>query len=69
MIYIILIFQQNIDLNGILIPDRQEIVNMQTYFKIFIFLYASDTVILADSKGQLRNALNTYEQYCNCKCQ
>lgn len=32
--------------------------------KIFILLYADDTVIIAESANDLQEALNTYEQYC-----
>lgn len=37
----------------------------KTLLKLFILLYANNTVILADSKGELQNALNTSEQHCN----
>ena len=34
------------------------------YVKIFILLYADDTVILSDSSEGLQTALNLYSQYC-----
>ena len=34
------------------------------YVKLFILLYADDTVILSDSSGGLQTALNLYSQYC-----
>ena len=34
------------------------------YLKIFILLYADDTIILADSAENLHCALNIYAAYC-----
>ena len=34
------------------------------YVKLFILLYAYDTVILSDSSEGLQTALNLYSQYC-----
>ena len=33
-------------------------------FKLFVLLYADDTVILLDSPDDLQNALLPHEQYC-----
>lgn len=33
--------------------------------KIFILLYADDTVIIAESANDLQVALNTYERFCD----
>ncbi|MEW8547526.1 MAG: reverse transcriptase family protein, partial [Candidatus Thiodiazotropha sp.] len=35
------------------------------YFKLFILLYADDTVIFGDNAENLQNALNSFEEYCN----
>ena len=35
------------------------------YLKLFILLYADDTVIISESKEGLQSALNTYSEYCN----
>ena len=34
-------------------------------FKLYILMYAEDTVILAKSKGELQAALNAMYLYCN----
>ena len=35
------------------------------YFKLFILLYADDTVIFGDSAENLQEALNSFKEYCN----
>ena len=39
--------------------------NMYAFFKLFVLLYADDTVILAESASDLQNALDTYALYCD----
>ena len=39
--------------------------NALSLLKLFILLYADDTAILAESEGDLKNALVKYENYCN----
>lgn len=34
------------------------------YFKLFVFLYADDTALLADSAQDLQQALNAFQLYC-----
>jgi len=34
------------------------------FLKLFVLLYADDTIILAESAGQLQNALDGMTQYC-----
>ena len=34
------------------------------YFKLFVLLYADDTVIFADSANNLQHVLNIFENYC-----
>ena len=36
-----------------------------SYFKLFVLLYADDTVILAENADDLSKALKVYESYCN----
>ena len=47
------------------LPVPDHIQNMQTFLKLFILLYADDTVLLSESSQGLQNALNTYAQYCD----
>ena len=58
-------FSENEILSGIDIPNSVQNENLQTFFKLFILLYADDTVIMADNETDLQNALNTYQQYCD----
>ena len=37
---------------------------LHVYLKIFILLYADDTVVLSDNRNDLQEALNVFEQYC-----
>ena len=36
-----------------------------TYFKLYILLYADDTVILAENSNDLQASLNEMEKYCD----
>ena len=36
-----------------------------TYFKLYILLYADDTVILAENPNDLQASLNEMEKYCD----
>ena len=38
---------------------------IMTYFKLYIFLYADDTVILAENPNDLQASLNQMEKYCD----
>ena len=38
--------------------------DLYIYLKIFILLYADDTVILSESRTDLQLALNVFGQYC-----
>jgi hypothetical protein len=38
---------------------------IDVYVKLFLLLYADDTVLLAESKTDLQNALNAMSEYCN----
>ena len=42
------------------------LMKMHAFFlKLFVLLYADDTIILADTAEDLQNALNNYQLYCN----
>ena len=38
--------------------------DVEFFIKIFVLLYADDTVVLADTPGDLQNALNAVHEYC-----
>ena len=40
-------------------------VEIVTYFKLYIILYADDTVILAENPNGLQASLNEMEEYCD----
>ena len=39
--------------------------NLVSYLKIYVFLYADDTILLAESPEELQTALNSMNLYCN----
>ena len=46
------------------IPDLLNDINLDTYLKLYVLLYADDTVILAESPRELQLALDAMDQYC-----
>ena len=45
------------------IRDKLE-SELHVYYKLFVILYADDTVILSESKDGLQKALDIFESYC-----
>ena len=41
-----------------------DIEDAETYFKLYLLLYANDTLIFAESRDQLQAALNSMVLYC-----
>ena len=39
--------------------------NLVSYLKIYVLLYADDTILLAESPEELQTALNSMNLYCN----
>jgi len=56
-------FENSTNINGIQLNTFNE--NALGLLKRFIILYADDTAVLAESEGDLKNALIQYENYCN----
>ena len=52
-------------LSGIICETQDAEYIAVTYFKLFILLYADDTVIISETSDVLQEALNTFESYCN----
>ena len=46
------------------ISDLLNDINLDTYLKLYLLLYADDTVILAESPKELKLALDAMDQYC-----
>ena len=43
---------------------EQSVNELNVFIKLFVILYADDTVILADTKEGMQNALNIFQSYC-----
>ena len=56
-------FMANSTVNGIKITHEQE-NEMLNYLKLFIILYADDTVIVSENEDDLQKALDMYQKYC-----
>ena len=39
--------------------------NLVSYLKIYVLLYADDTILLAESPEELQTAVNSMNLYCN----
>ena len=46
------------------ISDLLNDINLDTYLKLYVLLYADDTVILAERPRELQLALDAMDQYC-----
>jgi hypothetical protein len=55
-----------IELNGISLEllSEQSVNELNVFIKLFVILYADDTVILTDTKEGVQNALNIFQSYC-----
>jgi len=55
-----------IELNGnpLELLSEQSVNELNVFIKLFVILYADDTIILADTKEGLQNALNIFQSYC-----
>ena len=49
---------------GIICETQDEEDLVVTYFKLFLLLYADDTVIISETSDCLQKALNIFELYC-----
>ena len=55
---------QSGDVNGVTCSSNNTEVNAHVFLKLFVMLYADDTVILAETADDLQNDLNTYALNC-----
>ncbi|MES9881062.1 MAG: reverse transcriptase domain-containing protein [Sedimenticola sp.] len=53
------------DVTGINCRQHDNEENICVFLKLFILLYADDTVILSETATDLQHAIDQYEQYCN----
>ena len=51
--------------NGVNINQSELDNNALTFLKLFIILYADDTVLMSESANDLQNSLNKYQEYCD----
>ena len=56
-------FMANSTVNGIKVSHEQENEAL-TYLKLFIILYADDTVLMSEKEEDLQEALDAYQKYC-----
>jgi hypothetical protein len=59
------IFFGDNNLNGIKSISAKCLEQLGFYIKIFIILYAEDTVIMSETEEGLQQALLNFEQYCD----
>ena len=52
-------------MNGLESISAKCLEQLGFYNKIFIILYADDTVIMSETEGGLQQALLNFEQYCD----
>ena len=58
-------FRSSTNLQGINCASHPLDNQMFLFLKLFVLLYADDTVIVSEKAEDLQNALDIYEQYCN----
>lgn len=51
-------------MDGLTFMNEKFTENLDLYIKLFIFLYADETIIFAESAEGLQKALDVFEQYC-----
>ena len=47
------------------INERLSSENVEIFVRIFVLLYADDTIIMAESPEELQNALDMVKEYCD----
>jgi len=57
-------FRSSTNLQGVNCASHPLDNQMFLFLKVFVLLYADDTVIVSKTAGYLQNALDNYEQYC-----
>lgn len=57
-------FAEDVNLQGVTIANDQNLNELYNFLKIYILLYADDTVILSENEQDFQNALNMYVNYC-----
>ena len=55
----------NGNLNGLQTISNEIEIQLGIYLKLFVILYADDTVPMADSSADLQNQLNSFQDYCS----
>ena len=57
-------FRSSTNLQGVNCASHPLDNQMFLFLKLFVLLYADDTVIVSETAEDLQNALDVYEQYC-----
>ena len=58
-------FANKNNINGINLTKRSRDDKITEFLKLFVLLYADDTVLITESAKDLQHSLNVYEDYCN----
>ena len=53
------------NLNGLQTISNEIETQLGIYLKLFVILYADDTVLMAESSADLQNQLNSFQDYCS----
>ena len=53
----------NCNLNGLQTTSNEIEIQLGIYLKLFVILYADDTVLMAESSADLQNQLNSFQDY------
>ena len=57
----------NCNLNGLQTISNEIEIELGIYVKLFVIVYADDTVLMAESSVDLQNQLNSFQDYCSIR--
>jgi hypothetical protein len=55
--------KDHLNLNGLQTISNEIETQLGIYLKLFVILYADDTVLMAESSADLQNQLNSFQDY------
>jgi hypothetical protein len=57
-------FLNDRNVNGLTSITEDFEIELDVYLKLFVLLYADDTVIMSESKEDMQNQLNVFNDFC-----
>jgi hypothetical protein len=57
-------YLENANAKGLKSINTDIEIELSVYLKLFLLLYADDTILLAESREDLQLFLNTFSEYC-----